>query len=95
MITRFVRTAGLAFLSVLLSGPISQFQTARLYGQAEQSSRKWGHSQHGAAYDEGPRSRPWTMEGIGKTHFPITSSNPEVQKWFDQGHTLLHGFWFF
>ena len=35
------------------------------------------------------------MNGIGKTHFPITTSNPEVQKWFDQGHTLLHGFWFF
>ena len=32
------------------------------------------------------------MEGIGQTHFPITSSHPKVQKWFDQGHTLIHGF---
>lgn len=35
------------------------------------------------------------IEGIGKSHFPITTANPEVQKWFDQGHTLLHSFWYF
>jgi hypothetical protein len=35
------------------------------------------------------------MEGIGQTNFPVSSSHPEVQKWFDQGHTLLHGFWYF
>lgn len=56
---------------------------------------KWGHSRHGSAYDEGPRQKPWPMEGIGKTHFPITTSVPEVQAWFDQGNTLLHGFWFY
>ena len=35
------------------------------------------------------------MDGIGKTHFPITTSVPEVQEWFDQGHTLLHSYWFY
>ncbi len=55
---------------------------------------RMGHSEHGEAFDEGPRQRPWKMEGIGKTHFPITTSVPEVQEWFDQGHTLLHSFWF-
>ena len=35
------------------------------------------------------------MTGIGVTHFPITTSNPEVQMWFDQGHTLLHSFWYY
>lgn len=54
-----------------------------------------GHSSHGSAFDEGPRQKPWLMEGIGKTHLPITSSHPEVQQWFDQGHTLLHSFWYF
>ena len=53
----------------------------------------WGKSHHGSHYDVGPRARPWVMDGIGKTHFPITSSHPEVQQWFDQGHTLLHSFW--
>src|SRR4029453_15688871 len=47
------------------------------------------------AVDEGPREKPYRMEGIGKTSFPITTKNPEVQAWFDQGHTLLHSFWFF
>src|SRR5580700_9676211 len=56
---------------------------------------KMGHSHRGDAFDTGPREKPWVIEGIGKSHFPITTSNPEVQKWFDQGHTLLHSFWFY
>jgi hypothetical protein len=45
---------------------------------------------------------PWALQV--RPHFlllkagargPITTSNPEFQKWFDQGHTLLHGFWLF
>ena len=35
------------------------------------------------------------MAGIGEAHFPITTKNPEVQKWFDQGNALLHSFWFY
>jgi hypothetical protein len=53
-----------------------------------------GHSRHGTAFDSGLRQRPWKMEGIGQTHFPITTKVPEVQEWFDQGNTLLHSFWF-
>jgi peroxiredoxin/Flp pilus assembly protein TadD len=53
-----------------------------------------GHSRHGEAFDSGLRQRPWRMEGIGKTHFPITTKVPEVQQWFDQGNTLLHSFWY-
>ena len=45
--------------------------------------------------DGGPYRRPWKMEGIGKSHFPVTSSHPEVQQWFDQGITLAHSFWWF
>lgn len=54
----------------------------------------WGHSSHGAAYDEGPRQRPWPMPGVGKVHFPISTTHPEVQAWFDQGVAHLHGFWY-
>lgn len=53
-----------------------------------------GHSQHGSAFDTGLRQKPWRMEGIGRSHFPITTKVPEVQEWFDQGNTLLHSFWF-
>ena len=54
-----------------------------------------GHSRFGAAFDEGPRERPAKMTGIGVTHFPITTSHPEAQMWFDQGHTLIHSFWYY
>src|SRR5580700_31427 len=54
---------------------------------------KLGHSQHGPAFDTGPREKPWPMSGIGVAHFPITTNNPEVQRWFDQGNALLHSFW--
>lgn len=33
------------------------------------------------------------MTGQGKTHFAITTSNPEAQKFFDQGLNQLHSFW--
>ncbi len=54
---------------------------------------KLGHSQHGEAFDSGPREKPWVIEGIGVAHFPITTANLEVQRWFDQGNALLHSFW--
>jgi len=53
-----------------------------------------GHSKKGTAFDSGMRTKPWKMEGIGDTPFPITSSSAEVQDWFDQGNALLHSFWF-
>ena len=54
-----------------------------------------GHSMQGPAFDEGPRGKPTKLDGIGRAHFPITTKNPEVQAWFDQGHTLLHWYWFY
>ncbi|PYT25636.1 MAG: hypothetical protein DMG57_24335 [Acidobacteria bacterium] len=56
---------------------------------------KQGHSFHGESFDSGPRQKPWRMTGIGEAHFPITTKNPEVQKWFDQGNALLHSFWYY
>ncbi len=32
------------------------------------------------------------MEGLGSYHHPIATSNPEAQKFFDQGLTLVYGF---
>ena len=43
----------------------------------------------------GPYRKPWKMDGIGESHFPVTASHPEVQRWFDQGVTLTHSFWWF
>lgn len=62
---------------------------------AGRDDRTPGHSARGHAFDQGPRQKPWKMEGIGKVHFPITTRVPEVQEWFDQGIALLHSFWFY
>ncbi len=62
---------------------------------ADATENKWGHSSHGGAYDVGPRQKPWIMEGIGSTPFPISSTNDEVQMWFDQAIAQLHGFWYY
>src|SRR5437879_1654189 len=56
---------------------------------------KQGHSLHGQPFDVGPREKPWPIAGIGKAPFPITTKNPEVQQWFDQGNALLHSFWYY
>jgi peroxiredoxin len=34
------------------------------------------------------------MGGTGKIHFPVSSKNPLVQKFVEQGIGQLHGFWF-
>jgi peroxiredoxin len=64
-------------------------------GTALAKRYRMGHSAHGKAFDEGPRERPVRMDGIGAAHFAITTKNPEVQAWFDQGYTLLLSFWFY
>lgn len=33
------------------------------------------------------------LEGMGSVHFAITTSNPEAQKFFDQGVAQMHSFW--
>jgi len=53
-----------------------------------------GHSRHGTAFDSGLRQKPWKMERIGHSRFPITTKDSEVQDRFDQGNTLLHCLWF-
>ena len=55
---------------------------------------KIGHSHYGPAFDAGLRGKPWKIAGIGNAHLPITTKNPEVQAWFDQGVNLMHSFWF-
>lgn len=72
------------------------FVLASLISQQPTVAQKvgFGHSSHGIAYDQGLRSKPWKIEGIGNVHMPITAKTPEVQVWFDQGVALLHSFWY-
>src|SRR4051812_41209629 len=63
-------------------------------GIGREEEYKLGHSHIGPAWDEGPRQKPWVIDGIGRAEFPITTGNAEVQKWFNQGNALLHSFWY-
>ena len=54
-----------------------------------------GHSNHGEAFNEGPRQKAYLMGGTGNVTFPATCSKPVVQKFINQGVGQLHGFWFF
>jgi peroxiredoxin len=54
-----------------------------------------GHSAHGAAFDEGPRQQARIETGVGNVHFPITTSKPEAQRFFDQGINQLYSFSYF
>jgi peroxiredoxin len=53
-----------------------------------------GHSHYGEAFNQGPRQKAYLMGGTGDVHFPVTSKNPLVQKFIEQGIGQLHGFWF-
>ncbi|WP_395753545.1 peroxiredoxin family protein [Prosthecobacter sp.] len=54
-----------------------------------------GHSANGEAFNEGPRQAAVLMPGCGDVHFPISSKNPDAQKFFTQGVGQLHGFWYY
>lgn len=54
-----------------------------------------GHSMHGESFNEGPRQAAYLMPGMSNVHFPISSKHPLAQRFFDQGITQLHGFWYF
>jgi tetratricopeptide (TPR) repeat protein len=55
-----------------------------------------GHSNHGEAFNEGPRQAARLLQGVdGIVSFPVTTKSPETQRFFDQGVCQLHGFWYF
>jgi peroxiredoxin/tetratricopeptide (TPR) repeat protein len=53
-----------------------------------------GHSHQGEVFDRGPRQSAYLMGGTGDVHFPVTTKNPLVQKFIEQGVGQLHGFWY-
>ena len=54
-----------------------------------------GHSMHSQTFNEGPRQAGYLMAGMGNTRFPISTTKPMAQRFFDQGIAQLHGFWYF
>ena len=66
-----------------------------LMGMGIQVLAEPGHSEHGEAFNEGPRRFATLMEGTGNVDFPLTTKIPEAKKFFDQGVGQLHGFWYY
>jgi len=54
-----------------------------------------GHSAHGEAFNEGPRQAAYLLDTQANVSFPVTAKSEEVQRFFDQGVSFLHGFWYF
>nr|UXE45586.1 hypothetical protein Hi04_10k_c4998_00029 [uncultured bacterium] len=54
-----------------------------------------GHSIHGEAFNDGPRQKAYLMPGQGKIDFPVTTGQPEAQKFINQGVGQLHSFFYF
>jgi peroxiredoxin len=54
-----------------------------------------GHSFHADAFNEGPRQAAYLMPGMGNVHWQTTTPSPMAQRFFDQGLSQLHGFWYF
>jgi peroxiredoxin/tetratricopeptide (TPR) repeat protein len=53
------------------------------------------HSHLSSALNSGPRQEAKLLSGIGNAHFPITTSNPEAQKFFDQGMNQFYSFMYY
>jgi peroxiredoxin len=69
-----------------------------IMGQADEANKDGpaeGHSYHGAVFNEGPRQAAVLLPGTGDVNFPVTTSSPEAQMFFNQGIGQLHGFWDF
>ena len=54
-----------------------------------------GHSEHGEAYNEGPRQNAYLMGNTGIVDFPLTTNSDLAKKFFDQGLGQLYGFWYY
>lgn len=93
------RLLGLSLLAGLVSGNLlraAEAEPADTMGlHSAFSAPLPGHSVHGEAFNEGPRRAATLLPGMPKVHFPVTSTNREVQAFIDQGVGQLHGFWYF
>jgi peroxiredoxin len=54
-----------------------------------------GHSNHGEAFNEGPRQKATLIGGTGPVKFPVTTTKPLAQKFVEQGVGQMFGFWYF
>ena len=54
-----------------------------------------GHSNHGSAFNEGPRQAAYLMGETGDISFEFTTKSEDAKAFFLQAMGQLHGFWYF
>ena len=75
--------------------PTSALEATASAAEAPETGVPAGHSQHGEAFNDGPRQEAYLMTGTGKVHFTPSTSNELAAKFTLQGIGQLHGFWYF
>ena len=88
----------LATLTALTSTTQAQILRLNLEPPKESTtkdSKDRSHSHLTSAFNTGPRQQAHLIPNIGNAHFPITTQNPLVQKFFDQGLNQLYSFMYF
>jgi tetratricopeptide (TPR) repeat protein len=81
----------LAFVLVLaaIAAGVFYTQRARTPGQ---SAQPHASAPVAPAADAGALPGATLLPGLGSQHFPVSSTNPEVGRWFDQAMMLTYGF---
>ncbi|GIW79654.1 MAG: hypothetical protein KatS3mg105_1461 [Gemmatales bacterium] len=85
----------LCFLLMSVVGLAQEGKGPKADGKKSTAEIPAGHSQHGEAFNEGPRQKAYLMGGTGNVDFPISTKVPLAQKFFNQGIGQLHGFWYY
>ena len=91
----FIAAAGLVISLSLRAGAQEPVKPTASATEANPAVPAPGHSVHGEAFDDGPRRAAHIISGMGKVHFPVTTTKPEAQKFVDQGVAQLHSFYYF
>ena len=87
--------APVPFLAMVILLLCSSESTADHPAGFDPRSAQPGHSVTADAFNEGPRQAAYLMNGMGNVHWEISTKNPMAQRFFDQGISQLHGFWYF
>lgn len=95
----FIRDCAWPFLFILWACPLAAEQANVPDGNRDEPTDEVdeileGHSYHGDVFNEGPRQKAYLMGGTGRVQFPISTDDPVVQAFFDQGLGQFYGFWY-
>lgn len=90
------------YTSLLLAALFALGSAARAADQSNHNAQSHGAAHggaHGGSHGAGHGSAAATappravlIDGLGDYHFAVTTSNPEAQKFFNQGMVLIYGF---